>query len=486
MKKTYPLEGVQTVIRLGRPTLLLAVVLASTAAFNGVAYAHATYNISGYDSGLAGSTNGADGSPTTAPPATWTNGGVADYTGSLPVTWYAGMHNATTARTIQTGVAPTPASGSLLQQTNSYNTANDPDYPTDRVLAVGGKSWSDPANGGQGWGHGLDYGLIHFTPLGTILGGGPVLVTITLADDPADPATMQLAFALYKGWDTGATSDRHQTFVTSPSPLATNPLDSTGLQLIDYAVATTPGETLTRTYSLGTISGGTDEEFTIFVGALGGVAGQYQLSVTPRVDTDNDGIANVSDNCPNVANIDQTDSDGDGKGDACDNCPDLSNPDQLDTDADTIGDACDPFPLDADVGAALLQCRADLTSANSTLGSTSAALAIANASVATCTANLGSATAALAAANVDTDGDGRRDVDDLCPNTPTGAEVDRDGCSQVQFCAAFPVATRAQRTACGKADWKNDEPVMLKLSDHDCVPFRATRRAPYSSCVPKL
>ena len=36
----------------------------------------------------------------------------------------------------QTGGASNPPSGSLLQQVNSYNAANDPDLPTDRVLAV--------------------------------------------------------------------------------------------------------------------------------------------------------------------------------------------------------------------------------------------------------------------------------------------------------------------------------------------------------------
>ena len=113
------------------------------------ARAHATYNLSGYGSGLAGSTSGSDGSPTTAPPATWTNGGVADYAGNLAAQWYSGMHNATTARTIQTGTSPSPPSGSLLQQVNTYNGANDPDLPTDAVLAVEGTSWADPSNGGQ-------------------------------------------------------------------------------------------------------------------------------------------------------------------------------------------------------------------------------------------------------------------------------------------------------------------------------------------------
>ncbi len=72
---------------------------------------------------------------------------------------------------------------------------------------------------------------------------------------------------------------------------------------------------------------------------------------------DNDLVPSQMDNCPAVANLDQTDSDHDGKGDACeddndgdgvkddrDNCPTKSNHDQLDADKDGMGDACDPSP----------------------------------------------------------------------------------------------------------------------------------------------
>ena len=45
------------------------------------------------------------------------------------------------------------------------------------------------------------------------------------------------------------------------------------------------------------------------------------------VDTDNDGIADHLDNCPNMPNPDQSDMDGDGLGDACDVLPDLTNSD---------------------------------------------------------------------------------------------------------------------------------------------------------------
>lgn len=64
-------------------------------------------------------------------------------------------------------------------------------------------------------------------------------------------------------------------------------------------------------------------------------------------DLDGDGIPNVSDNCPTVYNPGQepsacADSDGDGTIDVYDNCPTVPNSDQSDTDEDGIGDACDP------------------------------------------------------------------------------------------------------------------------------------------------
>lgn len=57
-------------------------------------------------------------------------------------------------------------------------------------------------------------------------------------------------------------------------------------------------------------------------------------------DSDADGIADCNDNCPGVANAAQRDLDGDGVGDACDNCPVVPNPDQADSDGDGGGDAC--------------------------------------------------------------------------------------------------------------------------------------------------
>ena len=59
-------------------------------------------------------------------------------------------------------------------------------------------------------------------------------------------------------------------------------------------------------------------------------------------DSDADGIRDPMDNCPFVANPDQTDADADGVGDVCDNAPNTPNPDQRDTDGDGIGDVIDP------------------------------------------------------------------------------------------------------------------------------------------------
>ena len=74
----------------------------------------------------------------------------------------------------------------------------------------------------------------------------------------------------------------------------------------------------------------------------------------PPLDSDADGVPDVSDNCDFDVNFDQVDFDADGQGDACDadddndtvldrrdNCQLVANPDRADTDLDGTGDACD-------------------------------------------------------------------------------------------------------------------------------------------------
>jgi hypothetical protein len=57
-----------------------------------------------------------------------------------------------------------------------------------------------------------------------------------------------------------------------------------------------------------------------------------------------DGVGDACDNCPAVANHDQSNADGDEHGDSCDNCPDVANDDQADADNDGVGDVCDNCP----------------------------------------------------------------------------------------------------------------------------------------------
>jgi ABC-2 type transport system ATP-binding protein len=59
----------------------------------------------------------------------------------------------------------------------------------------------------------------------------------------------------------------------------------------------------------------------------------------PVTDSDGDGVADSSDNCPDIWNVDQRDSDGDGPGDACDN---PNNPPEW----DPFQDPTPPTPLD--------------------------------------------------------------------------------------------------------------------------------------------
>jgi hypothetical protein len=336
---------------------------------------HVTYNLSGYGSGIDGSIDGFDGR-LDQPPVKWTSGEAEGYVGTLPVSWYCGLHSPTQTRVIQTGLATSPPSNSLR---NRVNASSFPGLPTDAVLAVGGLSWHDPSTG-QGWGHGLDYGLIHVSELTqeSVLAQGPVKLNITLADDPTDDRLVRLAYALYAGWDTSATSARHGTFTTSPSPVD-NPLGSSGLRLIGYAEASAPGGTIANSYDVDLADEG---HYTIFIGAFpeqgeGPVAGQYTLT------------AGVS-----------------------------------------------------PVGAAneqLAECQEDLSETQQT----------------------------LEAMTADADADTVPDQRDTCASTPAGQFVDQAGCSQAQFCAALPVTNKAERKACKRADWQNDEPSQ-KPKQADC------------------
>lgn len=67
----------------------------------------------------------------------------------------------------------------------------------------------------------------------------------------------------------------------------------------------------------------------------------YRSLGAVHFDDDEDGLINMDDNCPDIANPDQQDVDEDWVGDVCDNCPRVPNRDQADGDGDGVGDPCD-------------------------------------------------------------------------------------------------------------------------------------------------
>jgi len=143
-------------------------------------------------------------------------------------------------------------------------------------------------------------------------------------------------------------------------------------------------------------------------------------------DLDGDLVGNLMDNCPEIANADQSDLDTDGVGDVCDgdddndsvpdlvdNCPIDENTDQADNDNDLFGDVCDEDD-DNDTVADLID-NCPLT---------------ANADQADFDGN-----GQGDVCDGDIDGDNVANAADLCPLTPQGTAVNVDGCSGPQFIA---------------------------------------------------
>ena len=148
------------------------------------------------------------------------------------------------------------------------------------------------------------------------------------------------------------------------------------------------------------------------------------LSLAAGVDTDADGILDVNDNCPLIANTDQLDTDGDGIGDVCDpltdsdgdgiadavdNCPLVANPDQLDSDGDGIGDACEPLADSDGDGVADVVDNCPVTPNADQLDTD------------------GDGIGDVCDPLTDSDGDGVADAVDNCPATPNADQLDTDG-----------------------------------------------------------
>jgi hypothetical protein len=160
--------------------------------------------------------------------------------------------------------------------------------------------------------------------VGPTLRAGPDPTVLVWADIPNT-----YVYNVYRGSiDPALAFDYDHTCFEAESPDAQTedvaiPPDGAVLYYLVSATNSCDGED-----GLGTDSAGTPRPIDVACPSLG-------------LDSDLDGIIDLEDNCPLVANPGQGDGDGDGVGDLCDNCPVTFPPDQRDLDEDGIGDVCD-------------------------------------------------------------------------------------------------------------------------------------------------
>jgi hypothetical protein len=133
-----------------------------------------------------------------------------------------------------------------------------------------------------------------------------------------------------------------------------------------------------------------------------------------QADADADGAGDLCDNCPATANASQADADADGRGDACDNCPNTANASQADADGDGLGDVCDNCPVANNA----TQADADFDGIGDLCDN---------------------CTAVANPAQLDADADGYGDACDNCPTMANAAQTDRDGDGLGDACDACPL-----------------------------------------------
>ena len=215
--------------------LALAGAIGAMLLVSNVANAHVTYN-------TAGAPDNPDGSQA----GPWTNGDPG-YTGNLPATWVAEVHNAG-------GVANSQTASSL---------------GAGFTIGMGAKSYKD---GTTNWAHSADFGLFELHHDAT--------VTMTVSSDGSD---LRPAFGLWSGWDTNGGSSRHQTYLNNGAinAMAANPRDSS-LGLVDvnaWAFAATQGTSASATLTRFLTAG----KYTMILGGYDGTTAGANLAYTATI-----------------------------------------------------------------------------------------------------------------------------------------------------------------------------------------------------------
>ena len=229
-------------------------------------------------------------------------------------------------------------------------------------------------------------------------------------------------------WDPATSYDdcAHNYFGTCPVPRP-NPVSGYTVHQIVGPCASEPTTSNAAAWGAGTAFSGLSGMVTVpfdstgvnctylaiglVVNGIGGGAVSAHLSVG-TADSDNDGISDTLDNCPDVANANQLDSDGDNVGNVCDNCAFAANNGQIDTDSDGVGDACDNCPDNANSG----QENTD----GDGLG------------------NACDSCPTVSDSGLDSDGDGLGDACDNCPAVSNSNQVDADGDHVGDICDNCP------------------------------------------------